>query len=134
MPLDWSGWTRLCLFKNLSVLAFALPSRFSRAQLCATPWTVPHQAALSLGFSRQERWSGMLCPPPGALPDPRTEPASLTSPASAGRSLPLVPLGKPPHLGTSSSLFPPAPCPTRVHRGPAPPGPSGSRADGGPAF
>ena len=126
MTLDRSGWNRLHLFKNLSVLAFAVPSRFSRAQLCATPWTVPHQAPLSLGFSRQERWSGMLCPPPGALPNPRTEPASLTSPALAGGSLPLVPLGKP--------RVPPAPCPTRVHRGPALPGPLGSRADDGPAF
>ena len=68
----------------------------------------------------------MLCPPPGALPNPRTEPASLTSPALAGGSLPLVPLGKP--------RVPPAPCPTRVHRGPALPGPLGSRADDGPAF
>ena len=39
---------------------------------------------LSMGFSRQEYWSGLLCPPPGDLPDPATEPASLVSPASAG--------------------------------------------------
>ena len=48
------------------------------------------------GFSRQEYWSGLLCPPPGDLPDPGLKPASLTSPELAG-SLPLVPAGKPCH-------------------------------------
>ena len=38
-------------------------SRFSRAQLCATLWTAAHQAPLSLGFSRQEHWSGLPLPP-----------------------------------------------------------------------
>ena len=37
-----------------------------------------------MGFSRQEYWSGLPCPPPGDLPDPGTEPASPVSPASAG--------------------------------------------------
>ena len=59
-------------------------SRFSRAPLCATPWTVARQAPLSVGFSRQEHWSGLPCSPPGDLPDPGIEPASLTSPALAG--------------------------------------------------
>ena len=54
-------------------------------QLCATPWTVAHQAPLSMGFSRQESWSGLPCPPPGDHPRPGTEPASLMSPALAGR-------------------------------------------------
>ena len=49
-----------------------------------TPWTVAHQASLSMGFSRQEYWSGLPCPPPGDLPDPGIEPTSLTSPALAG--------------------------------------------------
>ena len=57
----------------------------SRVQLCATPWTVAHQAPLSMGFSRQEYWSGLPCPPLGGLPDPGIEPVSLTSPALAGR-------------------------------------------------
>ena len=43
---------------------------------------VAHQAPLSLGFSRQESWSGLPCPPPGNLPDPGIEPTSLMSPAS----------------------------------------------------
>ena len=50
----------------------------------ATPWTVAHQAPLSMGFSRQEYWSGLPYPPPGDLPDPGIEPTSLTSPALAG--------------------------------------------------
>ena len=44
-------------------------SRFSRVQLLATLWTVACQAPLSLGFSRQEFWSGLPRPPPGDLPD-----------------------------------------------------------------
>ena len=59
-------------------------SRFSRVQLFATPWTVDDQTPLSMGFSRQGYWSGLPCPPPGDLPDPGIEPASLMSPALAG--------------------------------------------------
>ena len=43
--------------------------------------------SLSMGFSRQEYWSGLLCSPPGALPDPRIEPMSPVFPALAGRFL-----------------------------------------------
>ena len=39
-------------------------------------WTVAHQAALSMGLSRQEYWNGLSCHPPGDLPDPRIKPAS----------------------------------------------------------
>ena len=51
----------------------------------ANPWTVAHQAPLSMGFSRQEYWGGLPFPSPGDLTDPGIEPASLTSPALAGR-------------------------------------------------
>ena len=47
---------------------------FSRVQLCVTPWTVAHQAPLSMGFSRQEYWSGLPFPSPGDLPNPGMEP------------------------------------------------------------
>ena len=57
----------------------------SHVRLFATPWTVAHQAPLSMGFSRQEYWSGLPCPPLGALPHPGIEPTSLVSPALAGR-------------------------------------------------
>ena len=59
-------------------------SHFSHVQLVATLWTVDHQVPLSMGFSRQEYWSGLPCPPPGDPPNPRTEPWSLMSPALAG--------------------------------------------------
>ena len=54
-----------------------------------------HQASLSVGFSRQEYWSGLLYPPPGDLPDLGIQPTSLTSPELAGGSSPLEPPGKP---------------------------------------
>ena len=60
-------------------------SHFSCVQLCATLLTVAQQAPLSIGFSRQEYWSGLPCPPPGDLPDPGIKPASPMSPALAGR-------------------------------------------------
>ena len=50
-----------------------------------TPWTVAHQAPLSMGFSRQEYCSGLPFPSPGDLPNPGIEPRSLKSPALAGR-------------------------------------------------
>ena len=53
----------------------------SQVQLFATPWTVAQQAPLSIGFSRQEYWSGLPCLPPGDLSDPGIE---TTSPALAG--------------------------------------------------
>ena len=46
----------------------------SHVQLFATPWTVAYQALLSMGFSREEYWNGLLCPPPGDRPDPGIEP------------------------------------------------------------
>ena len=56
-------------------------------QSCLTlcdPMDCTCQAPLSVGFSRQECWSGLLCPPPGDLPNPEVEPMSLMSLASAG--------------------------------------------------
>ena len=62
----------------------ALLSRFSCARHFATLWTIAHQAPPSMGFSRQEYWSGLPCPPPGDLPDPGVKPTSLMSPTLAG--------------------------------------------------
>ena len=64
-------------------------------QLFANPWTVAHQAPLSMEFSRQEYWRGLPCPPPGGLPNPGIEPTSLESPALAGRFFTTAPPGKP---------------------------------------
>ena len=56
----------------------------SRVSLFATPWTVAHQAPLSMGSFRQEYWSGLPYPFPGDVANPGTEPAFLTSSALAG--------------------------------------------------
>ena len=50
----------------------------------ATPWTVAHQAPLSIGFSRQEYWSGLPFPSTGYLPQPRIKPASPASCMAGG--------------------------------------------------
>ena len=55
------------------------------AQLFVNPWTVIHQAPLSMGFSRPEYFSGLPCPPPGNLPNPGIKPMSITSPPLTGR-------------------------------------------------
>ena len=58
----------------------------------ATPWTVAHQAPLSMGFSRQGYWSGLSFPFPGDLPNPGIK---LRFPAFQAESLPSEPPGKP---------------------------------------
>ena len=62
----------------------------SHIQLFVKLWTVACQAHLSMGFSRQESWDGLLCPPPGDFPNPGIESISLMSPALEVNSLPLV--------------------------------------------
>ena len=68
------------------------------AQLCPAlcdPWTVAHQASLSMGFSRKEYWSGLPCPPPGDLPNPGIKPISPAAPALKVDSLLLSHGGRP---------------------------------------
>ena len=67
----------------------------SRVWLFASPWTVAHQDSLSMGFSRQEYWSGLLWPPTGDLLDPGIEPTSPVAPSLQADSLPLYHRGKP---------------------------------------
>ena len=67
----------------------------SRVQLFVTPWTAAHQAPQSMGFSRQEYWSGLPFPSPGDLPDPGIEPGS---PALEADALTSEPPGKPIHI------------------------------------
>ena len=62
----------------------------------ATPWTVAHQAPLSVGFPRQEYCSGLPFPSPGNLPNPGMEHTSPVSPALEGRFFTIEPPGKPP--------------------------------------
>ena len=70
-------------------------SCFSRVRLFVTLWTVARQAFLSIGFSRQEYWSGLPCPPSGDLRNPGIKPISLRSLHWQAGSLPPVPPGKP---------------------------------------
>ena len=62
----------LCLKEKVKVKSL------SHVRLFATPWTVAYQASPSMGFSRQEYWSGLPFPSPGDLPDPGIEPGSST--------------------------------------------------------
>ena len=65
----------------------------SRVRLFVTPWTVAYQVPPSMGFSRQEYWSGLPFPSPGDLPNPGTEPGS---PALQADALTPEPPGKQP--------------------------------------
>ena len=72
-------------------------SSLSHVRLFVTPWTVADQAPPSMGFSRQEYWSGVPFPSPGDLPDPWIEPRSSASQAD---SLP----SEPPAAAAAKSL------------------------------
>ena len=76
----------------------------SHVQLFATPWTVTHQAYLSMEFSRQEYWSGLAFPSLGDLPDPGIKPGS---PALQADTLPSEPSGNHqyPHWGQVKKSF-----------------------------
>ena len=68
----------------LPSMCHAVLSHFSCVWRCATPWTVAHQAPLSMGISKQAYWSRLPCPPPGDLPDSRiflTQVSKLRLPA-----------------------------------------------------
>ena len=67
-----------------SIVRACVLSLLSYAQLFATLWAVARQAPLSMGFSRQEYWSGLPSSPPVDLPDPEIKPKSLRFPALAG--------------------------------------------------
>ena len=85
-------------YKNLQIVLFSgytnlhfhqqggcMLSHFGHVQLFATLWTVARQTPLSMGFSRQENWSGLPFLPPGDLLYPGIEPMSLTTPVLADR-------------------------------------------------
>ena len=81
-----SDWTELN-WRDVKDIVLCVLSHFSHVQFFVTLWTVAHQVPLSVGFSRQEYRSGLLCPPSGNLPNPGIEPTSLTSPALTSRFL-----------------------------------------------
>ena len=84
---------KICL--TIFVMFLSLCARFSRAQLFVIPWTVACQAPLTMGFSRQEHWSGLPRPPPGDLLDPGIEPESSLAPEFAGEFFTTEPPGRP---------------------------------------
>ena len=106
-------WKKICVFNKLcsgmsySAMSIGLmlrnqsnASKQAIAQSCqlfVIPWTVVYQAFLSMGFSRQEHWSGLPFPSPGDLPDPGIGPKS---PALQADALPSEPPGKPIIWGT----------------------------------
>ena len=75
----------------------AVFTSFSHVRPCDL-WTVACQAPLPMGISKQEHRNGLLCPPPGDLPDPGIRPISPVSPALQAHSLPTEPPGKPTSL------------------------------------
>ena len=81
---DKLGWKK-CLSSGDTQISYAWTimscmraQSLSRVWLPVTPWTVTHQTALSVGFPKQDYWSGLPFPLPGDLPDPRIETVSLT--------------------------------------------------------
>ena len=88
-----ANWTRFLPLRSCFVKGRWKWSR-SVVSDSATPWTVVHQAPPSIGFSRQEYWSGLPFPSPGDLPYPGIEPRS---PALQADALTSEPLGKPPY-------------------------------------
>ena len=103
-------------------------SNLSCVRLFVTLWTVAHQAPLSMGLFKQEHWSGLLCPPPGGLPNPGIEPTSPAVLALQVSSLLLSLQGSPyftqnsvyklmlPSQFVQPSHFPPTVSTNRIHK------------------
>ena len=82
------------LANTLSIYTGCVLSRAVMSDSFVVPWTVARPTLLSMGFSRQEYWSGLPFPSPGDLPDPGIEPQYPVSPALAGRFFSTAPPGK----------------------------------------
>ena len=107
------SWFKLSILQKICFIFFFLlhcfpshacmPAQFSCVRLFMTLWTVAYQAPLSMGFSRQEYWSGLPCPSPGDLPNPGIEPTSLN--AGELRDVGSIPgLGRSPGEGQGNPL------------------------------
>ena len=103
--LELSTGTFSPCFSMPQILHVCAHAKLLLSTLC-DPKSVAHQAPLSMGFSRQEYWSGLLCPPPCGLPDSGIEPVSCVS-CIASRLFTTEPLGKLCHrfLELSKSLL-----------------------------
>ena len=98
----WNQCSRPCdifpqLFSLCSICLFSIVviQLLRHVRFFATPWTLAHQAPLSMEFSRQQYWSGLPFPTPGDLPNPGIKPVSPASLALAGRFFIAEPPGKP---------------------------------------
>ena len=88
----WPRILSIALEKELKVPGSGGDLVTKSCSTLATPWTVACKSPLSMGFSRQEYWSGLPFPSPGDIPDPGIKPGS---PALQADSLPSEPPGKP---------------------------------------
>ena len=120
-PVSAGKRERLLVLKSHQLLKVKVKVKLlSRVWLFATQWMVAHQASPSMGFSRQEYWSGLPVPSPGDLPDPGIEPRS---PALQADTLTSEPPGKPkivkglPFIreNFSRSFLQQLPAPTQTH-------------------
>ena len=89
------GKDHLELKSQVPVLFTFTMNVLSRVRPFVTPWPAAHQAPLSVGFARQEYWSGLPSAPPGDIPNLGIEPASLASPALARGFFTIASPGKP---------------------------------------
>ena len=91
--IPWPLVAAPCLYHHIIFQSYGtrvcVLSHFSCVQLFVTPWAVALQALLSMGFSRQDYWSGLPCRPPWDRPNPGVKPASPATPALQADSLPL---------------------------------------------
>ena len=97
--ISWEFHSRFCnSYNQITRREMLLCSVAQSCPTLVTPWTVACQAPLSMGFSRQEYWSGLPFSPPGDLPKPGIESMPPVSPSLAGRFFTIEPPRKPSHL------------------------------------
>ena len=106
LPIQKTSWLIVtCVLTGFIKKVFgmlrAVLSCFGHVQLLEIPWTIAHQAPLSMGLSQQEYWSGLTFPSPGDLPNPGIKPAS---PALQADSFTAEPSGKPSECYTHQIL------------------------------
>ena len=95
----------MCIYMYVCVCVCVCVCALSHVWFFVTPWTIAHQPPLSMGFLKQEYWSGLPFPPPGDYPNPGMEPKSPVSLALAGRFFTTAPSGKP-QRGRSGHYIP----------------------------